>query len=29
VHGAQTIAALCAGIEAARTGQPVRPAQAF
>jgi predicted dehydrogenase len=29
VHGAQTIAALCAGIESARTGKPVGPQQEF
>jgi predicted dehydrogenase len=29
VHGAQTIAALCAGIESARTGKPVRPEREF
>lgn len=29
VHGAQTIAALCAGIESARSGKPIRPVQAF
>jgi predicted dehydrogenase len=29
VHGAQTVAALCAGIESARTGKPVRPQQEF
>jgi len=29
VHGAQTIAALCAGIESARKGEPIRPQQEF
>jgi predicted dehydrogenase len=29
VHGAQTVAALCAGIESARTGRPVKPQQEF
>jgi UDP-N-acetylglucosamine 3-dehydrogenase len=29
IHGAQTVAALCAGIESARTGKPVRPVQEF
>jgi predicted dehydrogenase len=29
IHGAQTTAALCAGIESARTGNPIRPQQEF